>query len=238
MKNRLKSVPKRARAKQADYDSDGEPKAKLKKRRKKQITEDTKPELEEVNNGEDWAITADDLGDLSDNDMIESYNNKKRDRKRAQLRKSLEVNDEEEDDEEEKPKKKGRKRKGETKPGEKKKRRRKNLPPELIVELYDENLVALKFLGFYNENMKNIIKNRRSTCYDSERKLWVVTIKDYKDILDELKEYIAKEKAKLQDIPEFVTKLMKIDRPFQECCESVDVIYDYSQDKKVSWMAH
>jgi hypothetical protein len=98
----------------------------------------------------------------------------------------------------------------------KKRKRPKNLPPELIVELYDIDLVAFKFLGFYNENMKNIIKNRPRTCFDNERKLWVVTLKEYREILGDLMELVREEGAEVQDIPEFVGRLMRIDRPFQE----------------------
>ena len=138
----------------------------------------------------------------------------------------------EQQDKQKKRKGKQAKKEGD-KPKEKKRRRRKNIDPELIIELYDENLVAFKFLGFFNEDMKNTIKKRKNTCYDSERKLWVVTIKDYKDILDEVKEYLAKEHAQFQDIPRFATELMKQDIPTVQYADWVSMKYDYSKDKTV-----
>ena len=81
--------------------------------------------------------------------------------------------------------------------------------------------------------MKNLIKSKRNTSFDSERKLWVVGIKTYRDILEELEDFIVKEKAKMQDIPRFAIKLMNSSMPFEEIEDLSDSTYDYTKDDKV-----
>ena len=218
------------------YVSDPEPDPRpIRKRNKRKKFIDDEAEEERDANDKPWDISADYLGELSDDNNLENYKNRKHDKQKDKLRKAIELDMDDIEQQEKQRKRKGKgTKKEDKKPGEKKRRKRKNVDPELIVELYDENLVAFKFLGFYNEDMKNSIKNRKNTCYDSERKLWVVTIKDYKDILDDVKDYLNKEHAKFQDIPKFAVDLMKNDVPIIQYFEGGAMKHDYTKDSNVS----
>lgn len=82
--------------------------------------------------------------------------------------------------------------------------------------------------------MKNLIKSKKNVTFDAQRKLWVVSVETYKDIIEECEDLIVKENAKLQDIPRFAIKLMKSMMPFDEYEEISDSTFDYTKDKKVN----
>ncbi|CAI2373818.1 unnamed protein product [Moneuplotes crassus] len=208
---------------QEDEDFQIQEPAPRKRRRKKQPVRYNDDQEAPLEQDDAFDVTLEDLDGLSDENYDINFKSGKYDREKAKLRKMIEI-----DPDEEEPPKKGRKKASKGK----KRRRRKNQDPEVSIELYDENLISIKFIGFFNENLKNLIKNRKHTCFDNERKCWVTTIKAYRDVIDDMKQYIVKENAKFQEIPEFAIELMKGKHPFYSENDAIEVVYDYSQDFK------
>ncbi|CAI2373984.1 unnamed protein product [Moneuplotes crassus] len=111
----------------------------------------------------------------------------------------------------------------------KKRRRRKNQEPEISIELYDQDLISVKFIGFFNENLKEMIKSRTNAFFDHDRKCWIANFQDYPIILEKVQEYVEKENIKFQEIPSFAIELMKGNNQFQGN-NAFQAVYDYSKD--------
>ena len=81
---------------------------------------------------------------------------------------------------------------------------RKQMDPELLVEIFSESKVSYKFRGFYNETIKNIIKQKPGAQYEASKKIWILDNTHYGSLKEELEPFLKQEGIKFSDIPRFV----------------------------------
>ena len=87
----------------------------------------------------------------------------------------------------------------------------------IYIELLTPKEMAISFSGLFDVDIKDSIKAMEGAHYDSNSKLWIMSIELKERLINTIGEKCLENGVKISDIPQFAFDMLRIKIPFESC---------------------
>lgn len=99
------------------------------------------------------------------------------------------------------------------------------------IERVSRNEIGLSFQGFFDPELKDIIKGLSYSRYEYDRKVWVLPFEKKQAMIEAVKEHCLSNNIQLGDTPIFVDKIIDTSIPFSKVSRfAKESKFDYEKE--------